>query len=94
MYEPKRWPAWCVGPNGEGRVYDSPEQMPEGWRSAREASQEKSGSDGAVTLGSLGITREDAKAALDEAGIKYAKNIPDNKLARLVQEFLVDDDSA
>lgn len=33
--EPKvkstEWPAWYYGPGGEGKIFDSPDDVPKGW---------------------------------------------------------------
>lgn len=33
-YEHQDWPAWRSGPNGESRIFDRPEDVPEGWGAA------------------------------------------------------------
>lgn len=30
-YQHQAWPAWVNGPNGESRIFNSPEEVPEGW---------------------------------------------------------------
>lgn len=30
-YVYQAWPCWCTGPNGEGRVIEREEDVPEGW---------------------------------------------------------------
>lgn len=32
--EPKRWPAWRFGPNGESQIFNGPEEVPYGWVSS------------------------------------------------------------
>lgn len=34
QYVYQEWPKWIVGPDGEGRSFDSPEDVPEGWGEA------------------------------------------------------------
>lgn len=31
MLDPKWWPSWRYGPNGESGVFERPEDVPEGW---------------------------------------------------------------
>lgn len=30
------WPAWCVGPDGEEKIFQTPQDLPEGWITKRE----------------------------------------------------------
>ena len=42
MAEKKRWPAWCLGPDGESALVNSPEELPEGFYHPRLGKPKKS----------------------------------------------------
>jgi hypothetical protein len=31
MLDPKFWPSWRYGPNGEAAIFERPEDVPDGW---------------------------------------------------------------
>ena len=41
MIDKKRWPAWCLGPDGESKLFDSPDEMPVGFYHPRLGKPEK-----------------------------------------------------
>lgn len=96
--DPKRWPAWRYGPNGESKLCQTPDDVPKGWEDTPDAFDPKQaarGGEAKPTLKQFGVTRKEAIDMLREAGVEVADDAPAAELAEALSEhFESDDDSS
>lgn len=94
MAEAEQWPGWWFGPDGNGHIFDSPEEVPEGWvndlrdvKKVRTEAQQASGivQDSTETK-SLG-QEERAAELLEEEAAKLAEEKSQKELAEMLEEL-------
>ncbi len=84
--EVQRWPAWFYGPDNQSAVFESPDEVPEGWD---DHPSKVSGSEGSEeNISSL--TKKQISERLTEAGIEHDANWTKDKLVALLEEHIAE----
>lgn len=89
MAEKKSWPAWRYGPNGQADIFQSPEEVPDGWQNHPD---KVAGGAGENPLAAFDVSREEAIEILRGDGYNVRKNTSDKKLAKMLKENYASDD--
>lgn len=93
----QRWPAWWYGPEGQAELFNSEEEVPQGWedhpskhnpKNRNSGSTNGTGNDGksAQDDNYSKLTDAEVFAALDKAGVAFNKKWPRTKLESLLRD--------
>lgn len=69
----REWPAWRYGPDGEGKIFEKPEDVPKGWVDSP-AKVKKASSEAKPNAGLAkehGMSKKDIIAELEELEVEY-----------------------
>lgn len=82
------WPSWRYGPGGEAAVFNSPEEVPEGWEDhpskVKEPKPAKQVQAEAAVMDEL--TDQEIMEQLSAAGLQFNKNWPRSKLLAVLEK--------
>jgi hypothetical protein len=78
-----KWPAWFYGPDGQSAVFESPDEVPEGWE---DHPSKVSGDVADEDISNL--TKKQISERLTEAEIEHDPNWTKDKLVALLQEYI------
>lgn len=78
-----QWPSWYYGPDGEAKIFQREEDVPQGWKNTPYPPAPEKAPEPVPT----GPTREEMIAELEAAGVALKRNFSTAKLRELFDQL-------